>query len=309
MFFFREIKALGTEIEIYLQSKETKNFELDFVEMVKIITDFEQAFSRFKDDSEISQLNSANDTFVASSELINMLLLAKKYNQITEGIFDPTILQSLESLGYKKSFPFTDSNDTSQERSEINFQRVIIDEDNKTISKPAGLKIDLGGIGKGFLVDKLVAVIKEKGYESFWISAGGDMYLRGLTETNEAHQVAVQNPLELNKDITHIQVPESGIAVATSGIAKRQWTKNGRTYHHLIDPRTGLSTDNNLLAVTITADSVVKADIFAKTVFILGQIRGLDFINEHDGVEGLMINKGGEIIMSEGMHNQIIEEA
>ncbi|MBU4431981.1 FAD:protein FMN transferase, partial [Patescibacteria group bacterium] len=166
---------------------------------------------------------------------------------------------------------------------------------------------DLGGIGKGFLVDKLVNIIRAKEYKNFWVSAGGDMYLYGLAENNEPHQIGIQNPLDLEKDIIHVQVPEKGLAIATSGIAKRQWIKNGRSYHHLIDPRTGLSTDNNLLAVTIVANTVIEADIFAKTVFILGQEQGLSFINEYNGIEGLLINKGNKIIPSQNMSDYLIK--
>ncbi|MBU4432655.1 FAD:protein FMN transferase, partial [Patescibacteria group bacterium] len=136
MIFFKEIKALGTEIEVYLQDEPKKDFASDFAELEKVIVDFEQSFSRFLDNSEINHLNQSANIFSASDEMIKILLLAKNYYQETEGIFDPTILQSLEDLGYKKSFPFNEPGDANHDQSEINFQKIIINENEKIISKP-----------------------------------------------------------------------------------------------------------------------------------------------------------------------------
>lgn len=288
---YKKIKALGSEIEFYLQSDETHNFENDLSELETKINNFEQQFSRFKYTSELSQLNQATGKFVVSEEMMKILLLAKSFNEITGGIFDPTILKTLENHGYDKSFDssnFNQCNQVAVKSEKINFSEIVVDVQNNSVSRPENLKIDFGGIGKGYIVDEIVKNLKNKGYKNFWVSAGGDMYLSGRDENHEAFKVGVQNPLELDKDLFNVNV--SDMAVATSGIAKRRWQKNNRSVNHIIDPRTGTSVDNDLLAVTVISDKTVKSDIFAKTVLILGREAGLEFINNLENTEALIID-------------------
>jgi len=183
---YKKIKALGTELEFYLQSELKRNFDLDFLELEKIVNDFENSFSRFILSSELSLLNRSTDSFWASPTLIDILQTAHKFYSLTAGIFNPAMLTSLERIGYDRSFDLIDSNDTAEvspkTNEPVNFDLLTIDIDNNLISKPADLKIDLGGIGKGYLVDLLVKSLNIKGYKNFWISAGGDMYLSGLSE-------------------------------------------------------------------------------------------------------------------------------
>ena len=141
------------------------------------------------------------------------------------------------------------------------------------------------------MVDLLVKKIESKGYTNFWISAGGDMYLSGLMEDKKQYQVGIQNPVKLDEDIANLLIVDEKLAVATSGVAKRQWNRGGKIYSHLIDPRTGISVDNDLIAVTIVSDKAVRADVLAKTVLILGKERGLAFINSQINKEALVIDK------------------
>ena len=306
---YKKIKALGTEIEFYLQSNISKDFNQDLLELELLINNFEKRFSRFLGDSELSLLNSADKAFAVSPELIKILLLAKDFYQITKGIFDPTILKRLENQGYDKSFDLLDLNQekatTKNKAARINFSEVIIDLKNNLVTLPIGLKIDFGGIGKGYIVDVAVKILKNKGYKNFWISAGGDMYLSGVNDENKIYQVGVQNPKKLEENIFNINVIETEMAVATSGVAKRQWLNNGKKYNHIIDPRTGVSLANNLLAVTVISNQAIKADIYAKTILILGKDQGLDFINNQENAEALIIDENLEVSLSRNMNNYL----
>ncbi|MEI6836020.1 MAG: FAD:protein FMN transferase [Candidatus Falkowbacteria bacterium] len=309
MITYKKIKALGTEIEFCLQSNINRNFEYDLKELEFFIVNFEKRFSRFLTSSELSLLNRAGGAFKASSELIDLLSLAQDFYKTTKGIFDPTILKTLEKKGYDKSFDSADFNHDIIKEDKylgvIDFSQVEIDLAHKLITLPSGLAIDLGGIGKGYLVDLLVTKIKAKGYRDFWISAGGDMYLSGLNQDQKPYQVAVQNPKKLAEDIFNLTIINRELAVATSGVAKRQWLNNGKQYNHIIDPRTGLSVDNNLLAVTVVSDQAVKADIYAKTILILGVEQGLAFINRQANSEALIIGSNLELSLSKNMNNYL----
>jgi thiamine biosynthesis lipoprotein len=305
---YKKIKALGTEVEFYLASDKKLDFNQDLRELELLVDNFEKRFSRFKENSELSLLNSSINSFKSSGDLINILIVAKEFYQITEGIFDPTILNTLESSGYDKSFDLIDSDKLvkhSNNLVSIDFNQVIIDRKNKEINKPFGLKIDLGGIGKGYVVDLLAKSIKNKGYQNFWVSAGGDMYLAGKTENDKLYQVGVQNPVKLESDLFNLTVIDPELAVATSGVAKRQWLNNGVSHNHVIDPRTNSSVENDLLAVTIVSDQTVKADIFAKTVLILGRDAGLNFISHQKNTECLIIDKKLEVSLSKNMNKYL----
>jgi len=302
---YKKIRALGTEVEFYLQSAIKSDFNDDLAELEKMVVDFENSFSRFKDTSELSLLNNSSEPFLASQELVNILLAARNFYHLTQGIFNPVILNDLERIGYDKSFDLVEAQNEqtvlSEKEAKNDFDLITIDIVNNLITKPLNLRIDLGGIGKGYLVDLLVKKLIIKNYTNFWISAGGDMYLSGLTEDKKNYQVAVQNPSQLDKDIASILVIDNNLAVATSGIAKRQWQRAGKTYNHVIDPRTRTSIENDLLAVTVVSDEVIKADVFAKTVLILGKESGLEFINQQNNTEALIIDKNLEFNLSKNM--------
>jgi thiamine biosynthesis lipoprotein len=312
MQIYKTIKALGTEMDFYLQSDTDANFNKDLAELEKIIIDFEGSFSRFILTSELNLFNQSSGSFWASTELINILLSARNFYHTTKGIFNPSILPDLERVGYDKSFnliePNNDKKVLSQEYKKNDFDLVSIDVANNLISKPANLKIDLGGIGKGYIVDLLIKKIESRGYANFWISAGGDIYLSGLTENKEPYQIGIQNPLKLDEDIASLVVLDAKLAVATSGITKRKWKREGKTYNHIIDPRTGTSVANDLLAVTVISDLAIKTDVFAKTVLILGKEAGLEFINKQDNTEALIIDKNLEFSLSRNMNKYLIKK-
>ena len=306
---YKTIRALGTEVEFYLQSDTKRDFEADLIELEKIVTDFEAAFSRFILTSELSLFNQSTGSFWSSAEFIDILIEARNFYHLTQGIFNPSILPDLERVGYDKSFNLLDADSAKavipQEYKNNNFDLINIDVESNLITKPTDLKIDLGGIGKGYVVDVLVKNIIDKGYKNFWISAGGDMYLSGVNEKKELYKVGVQNPLKLDKDIASILVIDDKLAVATSGVAKRQWKREGKTYNHVIDPRTGTSVSNDVLAVTVISDKAIKSDVFAKTILILGKEEGLKFINNQEKCEALIIDKNLEFSLSKNMNKYL----
>ncbi|MFA5886915.1 MAG: FAD:protein FMN transferase [Patescibacteria group bacterium] len=307
---YKKIQALGTEVEFYLQSDLKIDLEPDFLELSLLIDKFDQLFNRFSASSELSRLNKATNNFQANPELTKILLVAKDFYNLTGGIFDPTILRTLEEQGYDRSFDSLDlggSNELIERRPKtIDFKQIIINAENNFITKPPELKIDLGGIGKGYIVDKLVKHLKDKGYKNFWISAGGDMYLSGLTADGQTYQIGVQNPLKIASDLFNIAMTAQELAVATSGIAKRQWSdKHGHRFNHLIDPRTRSSVNNGLLAATVISDQVVKADIYAKTILILGEKEGISFIDQQENSEALIIDRNLKVSLSKNMNKYL----
>lgn len=302
-----KFKALCTEIIICAEISQNKRDVLQDIK--KMFCDFEQKFSRFSTTSELSQLNQFyGKEFNASPMMIKIIKQAKIAHTRTNGIFNPAIINILENLGYDKNFEDmareTQNQSSPAKISATNitkssFTDIKINETAGKIKMPAELKIDLGGIGKGFVVDLASQELK-KYSQHFWISAGGDMIFSG-TNHGQKWRVGVQNPLFHEDDIMEIEMSEKTPAIATSGITKRAWRQNGKNYHHIIDPRTNLPTDNNLLAATVVTSHTLWADVLAKSVLILGIKEGLKMINNTKNAEGVLIDRDLHLYFSKNM--------
>lgn len=303
---WREFKALGTDIIIAAVLKPEEEYLLDEAE--KVVLDFDKRFSRFILDSELSKFNNSSlHNLELSATMKELLSLAQKYYRLTRGIFDPTIISSLQAIGYQESFDQqrVDINKVDFNELDKNFKQRVKFSDLKIIAgaieKPAALKIDLGGIGKGYIVDYLSKNVFV-GIKNFWISAGGDILVSGCQPGGESFNIGVQNPLKPDQDIYNIDNNGKQIGIATSGIIKRQGSSGDFKWHHIIDPRTGLSVVNNILAVTIISSSIISADVFAKTVLILGEREGLNFIENNPDLAGVIFTKDKGPLISKRAH-------
>lgn len=308
---WRQFVALGTEIMIMADIDGGKSLILDRAEQEVVA--FEQRFSRFLKNSELSYLNNSSDAWYrVSPMMLNLLKAAKDYFTITDGVFDPSILNNLESLGYNQSFdkinnPSDSSSSTSIEIDIVtptSFKDLIIE--NEKVFWPKALRIDLGGIGKGYLVDYLSNYLfAEVG--SYCLSAGGDLIVKGNEEGKIGWEIKIQDPYNSNSDILTLQTSGEKLAVATSGIFKRQGIREGNHWHHLINPLTSTPVNNNILAVTAIADTAIAADIFAKTILLLGEEKGRQFIDRQPLAAGILFSKLGEIIYSKKVKNYSIK--
>lgn len=294
---WKEFKALGTEIAI-MGSISPELLE----KAEKMMIAFDKDYSRFVDGNILDGLNRATE-FEASDELLDIIRKAKHYYELTNGIFDPTVIDYLEAIGYSNSFDRLDGNSShgriELEKNQHHFGDLVLD--GNKIRKPMGLRLDLGGMGKGYIVDRISDVLYA-GIDDYWISAGGDMLAKGRDQDGQAWQIKVQNPEKPEEDAFSLSSRGEKIAIATSGIIKRR----GKNWHHLIDPRTGQPADNDIMSVTVIAPTVTQADVFAKTVLISGEKEGLEFIAEQDGSGCVIFKKNAEPVFSEGIKKYLL---
>jgi len=317
MAIFKNIKALGTDVTISIVASDHLSAEKEIDKAKEKIAEFEKRFSRFLASSELSKLNSSEGGDIkVSDEMIALLKKAKAMYEKTEGVFDPTVLDVLIEAGYDKSLNF----DTKLKLNEkvpnkkikedflnrVKFDELKINEEQKSIYFPKDMKIDFGGIGKGYLADILASDIS-KTFSDFWISMGGDMFLSGKNDGGANWEVDIQDPLNLEVDIAKIKVVDDTMCVATSGITKRKWISGSVEYNHIIDPKTGSSVPNDILMATVIARSVLEADVLAKTVLILGKEKGIELINKTFGTECVMIDKNKQMIFSKNIEQYLIK--
>lgn len=312
---WKKFNALGSEVIIVADLRDDQTHLLDQAEQA--VFEFEQRFSRFIKESELSRFNDfAGGEIKISQTMAELLAGATEAGRLTGGIFDPTIIGSLEAVGYDRKFDeiskAADSRpaiDTGKVRENFlqrqQFPQLKINGD--LAIKPAGLRIDFGGLGKGYIVDYLSNGLFV-GIADCWISAGGDLAVKGSDQDAIGWKIGVQDPNSPEKEIFSVWTKGGNCGIATSGIHKRKGGQGQTVWHHLIDPRTGLPVANNILAVTVISADAKRADIFAKTVLILGETAGLEFIERQAGSAAIIFFKDGGMVFSKEALNYIKRE-
>ena len=253
--------------------------------IAQIFADAEARFSRFRADSELSQLNAATGPMVVSQPMFDALLAARRYVELTDGIFDPAIGATLAALGYDRSFaPGALDRDAAATAPHARFLDVVLDAETREVTRPADLKIDLGGMMKGRTVDAAAACLPATGA----IDAGGDAVMRGGD-----WPVEVEDPRDPTRTIATLTVRDG--AVATSAPTRRHWKVGGETRHHIVNPATQRSASSDLLQATVVAPTAELADVCAKTIFILGAEAGLAFAHRM-AVTAVVVTTDGEVL-------------
>ena len=260
---------------------------------------YENRFSRFLVTSEMSRLNgAAGRPFRASPALFEQVALALALARRSDGIFDPTVLRDLEAAGYDRSFELIAAAGKRRKvpgRREVSWRDVALDPSARAITLPAGTGLDLGGIGKGWAVDRLAAMLGTP----CLVNGGGDIFVAGRPPDDEAWRVGVADPFAPDEDLMVLSCEDRG--VATSSTLKRRWRAGDVYLHHLIDPRTGRSSESDAVQVTAVAATGTLADYHAKVALLLGVEAGLSYLDREPDVEGLMVRTDGSRFESRGL--------
>lgn len=277
-------RAMNTDVAVIAR---TADEAVVAAAVARVFADAEQRFSRFRADSELSRLNRATEPVTVSEPMFAALVAARRYVELTDGLFDPAIGSTLVALGYDRSFtPGGLDRDTDRALPPRgSFLAVTLDAERREVTRPAGIQIDLGGVIKGRTVDAATACLPRDGA----IDAGGDAALRG--GPSAGWPVAIEDPRDPSRTIGTLRVRNA--AVATSAANRRRWKIGGADRHHLVDPRTQRSAVTDVVQATVVAPTAELADVLAKTVFLLGAARARDFLAGRDGVGAVIVPTDG----------------
>ena len=234
---------------------------------------FEQKFSRFLPRSELTKFNhQAGKSVKLDSEFIQLLKLVKSMSEQSGGIFNPFVLPALCRAGYCGSWAGPDGPDEGIDYAGLQqftgYNQLAISGNLAKI--PRNTAIDLGGIGKGYLLDQLSADLEKKGIDNYWLSIGGDIICNGLDADQSPWQIEISNALSPEETVGAVSNDGKKLALATSGITKRQGFFQNKHWHHLIDPASGQPAKTDLLTATVCADTATLADVTAKCFVIAG---------------------------------------
>ncbi len=296
-----EIMRTDIFVQVFSETRDEILMEGDIDRAFEMFRDFESRFSRFREESELSALN-RSVTCQVSDDLLALLLLCQEYCQETDSIFDPTILPILEQEGYQKSFGTTHFGrpiPSPKNMRRYTWADIHIDAASRMISKPLDCRIDLGGIGKGYIVD-CVARMLSTYYQDFLVDAGGDMYVAGSNRSAHLPYFAIDIENALETETSAGLLLLSHQAVATSGVNRRRWQIGEKEKSHLIDVKKNESVEGDILTATVLASSVVRADVFAKTLCILGAQQAM-LLAERKQLPAFLLLKDGTIQSNEYM--------
>lgn len=269
-------RAMGTEIELIAWGVDREEASALGAEIEQRAEEWESTFSRFRPESELSRVNRQSGGWVrASPAFLSVLAAAREGFIATGGRFDPSIVGSLERIGYDRSFdqlrgidiPETPETDRLRQQA-ASMLEVELDEERGAVRLPRGLRIDLGGIAKGAFVDSVADLVRS--VPGAIVDAGGDLRCWGVPGLDTHWLIGVQHPgSDPDKDLAQLQLPAGEpIAVATSSAHTRSWMQGGVRRNHLIDPRSGESVRPSSPNVTVVASTVTQAEIHAKSALI-----------------------------------------
>ncbi len=279
-----------------------------FVEMERL----EDILSRTVASSDVARINqAAGEQWVeVSPELFFVLKKALEFAELTEGAFDPTVGPLVDLWGFGTDHPRLPSGEELQSvLSLVDYRLVEMDEDRSMVYLPLeGMKLDLGGIAKGFIVDRGLDVLRDFNLQASFINAGGDISMHGEKPSGEKWTVAVQDPKLAMQDsqdsyaaVIHLEGEGS---VVTSGDYQRYFEENGQKYHHILDPADGKPA-RYVTSVTIVAHDAMTADAFSTAIFVLGREKGMALLESLSGIDGMIMDKDDSMYYSSGLEDKV----
>jgi thiamine biosynthesis lipoprotein len=292
---------MGTRITVELWAEDagsaTRAIDAVMDEMARIDRDM----STYKSTSEVSRVNelAAKKPMLISAELFGLLKTSLEYSALTEGAFDITYA----SVGFMYDFRAhkkPSDNEIAGALPAINYRHIVLNEKTRTVffAKP-GVRIDLGGIAKGYAVDRGIEIVQVYGFKHALVSAGGDSRIIG-DRFGKPWMVGIRHPDDKNKVIA--KIPLADTAISTSGDYERYFDENGVRYHHILDPRTGRSA-SQVRSATILAPTAMRTDGLSKVAFILGAEAALNLYNRLPDVDAIIVTPDGKEHYTKGIES------
>jgi len=297
----RDAEIMGTTIhaEVWHQDKHIAQQVADLV--IQTMHEVNQSMSPYIETSELSLINknAASEVLPVTDELYAVIDRALYYSQATNGAFDITFASVGYLYDYRNAVRPTES-DIQQQLQGVNYKHIVLDANNKTIHfKQPQVRIDLGGIAKGYAVDLAISRAQAYGVERIFVSAGGDTRIHGDRQ-GRPWVIGIRHPLNREKVIA--KIPLVNEALSTSGDYERYFDEDGVRYHHIIDPKTGDSA-RKVHSVTILGPTAMDTDALSTSVFVLGAREGLALLESLEGIEGIIVDNEANLLFSSGLQN------
>jgi thiamine biosynthesis lipoprotein len=305
----RKLNMLGSPFEMTVVAKDTTQANIYIDMAVAEVKRIENLISDWIPTTQISQVskNSGIQPVKVDKEVYDLVERAIKVSQLTSGAFDISYA-SMDKIwkfdGSMKAMPTPEA--IKQSVARIGYQKIVLDAKAQTVFlKEKGMKLGLGGIGQGYIADKIKDLLLSKGCTSGIVNVSGDINAWGYQTTGKPWTVAIVNPM--NKSKVFATFPLENSAVETSGSYEKYVVFDGKRYSHIIDPRTGYPAQG-VVSVSVFAKQTEIADALATGIFVLGVDVGLDLVNQLKGIGCIIVDDKGKIHTSKNIDIKKFEQ-
>ncbi len=296
--------AMGTVVEITLVAEEQDAAQKAASRAFQEIKRVEYLMNPWIESSDVTRINrSAGEKGVnVSPETIEVIKRAQEVSKLSEGGFDITVgpLVQLWRKARERGMP-PEMEEVKENLNLVNFRDLKIHYGGNVSLRKKGMNIDLGGIAKGYAVDRAFELLKGLGFRNLVVNAGGDLRVGG-SKSDGPWSIGVQHPRSPEKILARISVSDT--ALATSGDYEKFFIHQGKRYHHILNPKTGFPAEG-CQSVTILHKEGTTADALATAIFVLGPEKGYALCQRLEGVDCLIVDKEGNVTLSPGLKGRI----
>lgn len=302
----REFFSLGTVIQLRVYGS---NGERAIHEAMKRLSDIDDKMSVFKENSDVSMINkkAGISSHQVGEDTYFVIKKAVEYSKLSEGTFDPTIrpLVGLWRIGSDNP-RIPSKNEITKNIKLVNYEDIILNEEDNAIGlKHAKQAIDVGGIAKGYAADEVNEILKNYKIKSALIDLGGNIFALGKKPDNTLWRVGIQNPFNNRGEYVGLISVENK-SIVTSGNYERYFMKNGKTYHHIIDPKTGYPSESEIISATIISDYSIDGDGLSTGVYIMGLEKSIKIIETLKRIDAIFITRNKEIYTTSGITREFV---
>lgn len=288
--------ALDTVVTISLYKGGSKEV---LQQCTQIIKDYEKVFSKTIQGSDVWNLNNAQGQAVeVSAEMLELMKTSLDISKLSQGAFDVTIgaVSSLWNFTSQESI-LPEDDEIKANLKKVDYNNVVI-KDN-TILLKNGAQIDLGSVAKGYISNKICEFLRAENVKAAIVDLGGNIEVVG-NKFGRPWNVGIQDPKRV-RNVPMAAVKCEDLSVVTSGIYERNFVIDDKMYYHLLDPKTGYPVDNNLASVTVIGKDSEICDALSTVLFVLGEQKGKEFIENYDNYQAIFIDKQENISYSSGI--------
>ena len=295
----REESIMGTRIYVEVWHDDRIQGEAAIDAVMENMHRIDELMSHYKPESQLSAINmhAAVEPVAVDPELFDLIRTSIHYSELTEGAFDITYA----SVGYLYDYPRHIHPTDAQIQAAlpgVNYRNLLLDPEHHTVRfAREGMRIDLGGIAKGYACDQAVEIVKRFGITHAMIMAGGDTRLLG-DRRGRPWMVGIRHPDNKNRIV--LSMPLADVGISTSGDYERFFDEGGVRYHHIIDPKTGRSP-SGVRSVTIIGPTATDTEGWSKGVFIKGPVEGIRLIEQHPEMDAVVVDKNGKVWYTKGL--------
>ena len=290
---------MGTNIDVEIWHDDAVKGQAAIDAVMDEMRRIDTLMSHYKPESELSQINQrgAKEAVVVDQELFDLIKLSLHFSEITDGAFDITYASVGYLYNYRKHIKPTED-EIEKALPGVNYRHLILDEKAHSVKfAQEGMRIDLGGIAKGYAVDRGIEILQKRGVQHAVVTAGGDTRIIG-DRMGRPWIVGIRHPDDKSKTV--LRLPLVDTAMSTSGDYERYFDEDGKRYHHIIDPHTGHSA-SKVRSATILGPTAVQTDGLSKTAFVLGAEKAVEIIERLPDFDGIFVRPDGKVLYTKGL--------